>query len=104
MRRRLLPFLIATAVATACGGSDAPPGQQVDTSGPLLALPTCGPPPSEAAEPVEGLIVPDGTVVTQVTPQKPLTNVAGYVGLTPVQFENSFTEMDGITILQSENE
>lgn len=106
MRPRLLALVTVAVVAMACGGPDqAPPtAQQTDMSGPLDAFPPCPAPPSGTAEEVQGLIVPDGTVVTQVTPQEPLVTVSAYVDKTPVQFEDAYTAMDGVTILQSENE
>ena len=103
MRLRLVVLLLAAVVATACG-EPAAPAPDLDTTGPLTALAPCQSPPASTTEAPEGLIVPDGVVVTKVTPQKPLINVAAYVDMTPVQFEAAFKSMDDITVLMSENE
>lgn len=113
MRSHRLAVLITGALLTSCSGSAAPAneaaasGAPVPTEDPsiLAALPECSTPPPAAADvEVEGLTLPKGSVVTQVTPQKPLVNVNSYVPLTPAVFEAAFTTMDGVEVLFSENE
>lgn len=74
------------------------------TSEQLMALPDCPPPPPAADQQVKGLTVPDGTVVTKVEQQDPLTNVSAYTPMTPAQFERTYLEMAGVTVLINENE
>ena len=70
----------------------------------LTGLPDCPSPPPASGETVEGMTAPAGTIVTKVVQQDPLTNVNGYVAMTPAQFEGSFRALEEITILLSENE
>lgn len=100
---RIVVVLLLMAVA--CGQSDtAADDGALDPTGPLEALPACEPPPTPAEDDVTGLIVPDEVIVQQVTPGEPLVNVAAYVPMTPVQFELAYDELDGVTVLHSENE
>lgn len=108
---RCVPVLVAGMLLTACGGPAPSPGAtpapaaSATGSAELNALPPCeSPPPAAANAEVEGLSLPDGAVITKVAPQKPLTTVNAYVPLTPADFENSFRDKDGVTILFSENE
>lgn len=108
---RCVAALLAGMLLTACGGPAPAPG---DTPAPtasasgapeLSALAACQAPPAPAADAeVEGLSLPDGAVVTKVTPQKPLITVNAYVPMTPAAFESSFQDLDGVKILFSENE
>lgn len=102
---RPLAICVAVLLLVACGGSGtAADDGTSDPTGPLEALPACEDPPEAVTDQVEGLIVPDGVIVQQVTPQEPLVNVAAYVPMTPVQFEIAIAALDGITVLHSENE
>ena len=83
--------------ASPTSGSSAPPGA-------LTALPACGTEPAGIDDQVEGLILPDSSVVREVTRQDPLTNVTVWVPLTPEQFQRSYTDRKDVTILLSENE
>lgn len=110
MPKRVVPALCLLLGLLACDGqpqaqpSQAAPVPTATASGQLPALPDCPPPPAAAGEDVEGLVVPDGTVVTKIQEQKPLTNVTAFTPLTPAQFERSFLDMDDITVLLNENE
>lgn len=102
-----LPRVLAVVVllaAVACG-QDQPAGSAPpDPTGPLEALAPCTDLPDSTAESVDGLIVPERTIIQQVTPSDPLVNVGAYAPLTPVQFEQHYRNLDGIEILVGENE
>ena len=110
MPKRAVPALCLLLGLAACEGqpqagpSDAAPVPTATASGQLTALPDCPPPPASSGQDVEGLVVPDGTVVTRVQQQAPLTNVTAFTPLTPAQFEASFLDMADITVLLNENE
>jgi hypothetical protein len=107
MRPLALVVAIVAVLAPACAGDGgAPPvaQQTPDLSGPLTALPDCEPPPKGTGEQVKGLMAPEGIVITDVTTQKPLTNVSAYIEQTPIQFEAGYSKRGEISILSSENE
>ena len=115
MPLRPLAAVLAGVLLTACGGSATPAPSdgiggaragvhQSPTPSTLAALPACASAPAATRGDVEGLILPEGSVITKVTPQKPLVNVNAYVPLTPAAFEASFRDIDDVTILFSENE
>lgn len=109
MSKRLVAALCLLLGAVACSGQpQAEPSGAAPlptaTAGELLALPDCPSAPAAAAKRVEGLTVPDGTIVTKVQAQKPLTNVTAFTPLTPAQFEQTFLEMADVTVLLHENE
>jgi hypothetical protein len=86
-----------------CGGADEP--FDIDSTEPLAALPPCeDPPPASEDPPVEGLVVPDGSVVTNVTPQGPLTSVQGYIPMTPIQIRFHYGDREGVELLVLEDE
>jgi hypothetical protein len=112
----LRPFaaLLAGVLLTACSGGASPAPSdgaggsagvnESPTPSSLGALPACASPPAAVPAEVEGLVLPEGSIITKVTPQKPLVNVNAFVPLTPAAFEVSFREIDDVTILFSENE
>ena len=112
MPKRVVPALCLLLGLVACEGQPqqqpsaaAPAPNPTSTGAQLVALPECPPPPEAAAgDGVEGLVVPEGTVVTKVQEQAPLTNVTAFTPLTPAQFERSFLELPDITVLLNENE
>ena len=104
MQCRRAGAAIAAALLVGCGGEEPIPPSAAIPTGPLVALPECGPPPPPSGGPVEGLIVPTGFVTTSVTPQGPLTQVTGWVPLTPVQVEVDLGAAEGVTVLSLENE
>lgn len=75
---------------------------------PLTALGPCTSPPPAAADvgTVPGLYLPDGAVVTAASDTGPLTNVSGYVALTPIQLRVYYLELDllDVEVLQTEDE
>lgn len=102
--RRALTAAAAVVTLTACGGGQqtTPP---VDLTGPLEALPPCGPAPAPAdVEPPEGLVLPADAVVTGVTTRGPLSQVTGYVAMTPVQVRMYYEGRSDLEQLQIEDE
>lgn len=92
-------------VALTAGCSTAPPPTDLNPTGPLSGLPACPAAPAAAGgAPVEGLAVPDGAIVTKVTPQDPLTRVDGYVAMTPVQVRRHYQQRDDLEIIFIEDE
>jgi hypothetical protein len=72
---------------------------------PLEHLPPCtSPPPAAETEPIEGLLLPDGAVVTSVTAADPLTTIEGYAPLTPIQLRVYYQRLDGVEVLKAEDE
>lgn len=112
----------AMVLATGCSGpgeragglsvSAAPSGTSSglpqDEGGPLTGLPPCDQVPPAAAVPgdseVPGLLVPPGTVLTDVRRQGPLTTVKAYVGLQPVLVRRFYQEAPGLEIFEIEDE
>jgi hypothetical protein len=105
--------VVGLAVAlTACATPSDPAAQPSASADSVAAasdnvlggLPECTTPATGSDETVAGLTVPDEFVVLKVEKQKPLTNITGFVPLTPAAFERSFATMKDITILLTENE
>jgi hypothetical protein len=98
---------IAAAVAVlgmlACSAAEPALTEQGDPLGPLEALADCEGLPAADGEPPEGLMLPDGAIIQKVSPQGPLVNVTAYVPMTPVQFEQTYRDLD-VEILITENE
>jgi len=53
---------------------------------------------------VQGLHLPDESVVTSTRDTGPLTQVQGFVGLTPIQFRIYYQERDDLEVLHVEDE
>ncbi len=51
-----------------------------------------------------GLVLPEGSVITSVERQHPLTTVRGYVPITPVQVRQSYQERDNLEFSELEDE
>jgi len=72
---------------------------------PLTALGPCQPaPPAVGGGPVEGLVVPDGAVLTSIEGTGPVTQVQGYIPMTPVQIRVDYQRRGDVQILQVEDE
>lgn len=100
---RVLAVLVGLSLLACQGEQPAEPASR-GPAGPLEALAPCTAPPEPTADPVEGLIVPEKTIVQQVTPSDPLVNVGAYAAMTPVEFEQYYRTLDDIEILVGENE
>jgi hypothetical protein len=117
MRRALAAAALAAGLAQACtpGGGDgavptAPPPRSpgdVDPAllQPLTALGPCQPqPPAAEGGPVDGLVLPDGAVLTSIQGTGPLTQVQGWIPMTPVQIRVDYQRRGDVEILQVEDE
>lgn len=72
---------------------------------PLTRLGSCDDPPADAGnDPVEGLVLPDAAIVTQVSAADPLTNVQGYIEMTPVQVRAFYQEHPDVEVISVEDE
>jgi hypothetical protein len=114
--------LCGAVLATACGSSsnnatlDAAPAPvplatpstvQIapELLTPLFMLGPC----SEVTDPglpdvIEGLELPEGAFLTEVTDQGELVRVQGYVPLTPILFQLTFREREDLEMITVENE
>ena len=102
---------LLVVVAAACGAGAEPAATPTPAApDPFLteafnALPDCGPAPAAAASSdVPGLHLPDEAVVTQVRDNGPLTQVTGYVALTPIEVRVHYEERDDLQLIQVEDE
>ena len=102
-RARIAFVLAAMLVLVACSDPQPAVNAKGDPMGPLEALADCDQTPAANGEAPEGLLLPDGAVIQDVTPQGPLVNVTAYVEMTPVQFQQTYDDR-GLEILVSENE
>ena len=53
---------------------------------------------------MQGLVLPPEAVVVRVTPADPLTNVQGYVEMTPVQLRAFYQRHPAVTVVSVEDE
>lgn len=116
-----LVVVVLAVLAGACGGGDtasvAPP---LSTDLPPMAIvteissellqpleglgPCQGEPPQAVEHDVDGLVLPEGARVTAVSPQGPVTQVEGWVEMTPVQIRADFVTRDDLTVISVEDE
>ena len=101
---RPLTALLCCCALVACGPPAPAVDPNVDPTGPLMALPTCPPAPPSAGKAPEGIVLPEGTVITDRQEQPPLTNITGYVALTPVQVKLTYVDNPTLQILTAEDE
>ena len=72
---------------------------------PLEHLPACAtPPPAAKTDPIEGLVLPEGAVITRVTDADPLTTIEGYAPLTPIQLRVYYQRLEDVDVLKAEDE
>ena len=68
-------------------------------------LSPCPAPPTPIAhDPVEGLVIPPGTVVTDVQAVGPITSVSGFVELTPLEIRDLYADDPEVELLYIEDE
>ena len=112
---RMVVCAAAALALTGCGGPGAPPPVAEPTASPpavnpLLteaykALPDCPSLPAAIDLPeIEGLYLPDEAVISSSRPTGPLTQVQGFVGMTPIQFRLYYQERDDLEIISVEDE
>ncbi len=88
------------------GVSTGPAPIAPDALGPLTGLGPCN---YDAGEPVDAsavddLIVPPSTIISRIEPNGPLTQVQGYLEMTPVQLRAWYRDHPAVEELQSEDE
>ncbi|MEO2104614.1 MAG: hypothetical protein ABGZ36_03120, partial [Actinomycetota bacterium] len=99
--RRLGAGLLFVIFAAGCGGGATDPAAAA-----LAALPAC----DEAAEhlpapsDVAGLVLPEGSRVTEVTRGGPVVTVSAEVSRTPVDVRNEYHDRDDLEVLSAEDE
>lgn len=101
--RRWSMLVAAIAVSSGCG-TDAQP-VELNPTGPIQGLPACASEPAASTEPpVDGVQLPEGAIITKVTPQGPLTTITGYLAMTPVQVRRHYQQREDLEILFIEDE
>lgn len=104
LRPAVAGFLLAGL--TACGtGPPAPSASAPPPDYSLLAV--CEPFPPDVRtdqEPIAGLVLPDGAVVTSVTTTGPLTEVDGFIALTPLEVRDHYGALENVDLLLLEDE
>ena len=95
---------LAAGLLAACAPS-SPPDQGAAA---LAALPACDDPPAAAAAAAEvpGLVLPEHAIVTDIASQGPLTQVSGYVAMTPLEVRAWYEDDpgEGVRLLSVEDE
>lgn len=76
----------------------------IDEGGPLTALPACEAPPEGIEADVDGLLLPEGAVVTEVEDVGQLVSVRAYVEQTPVQVRLFYAKEPGLELFEIEDE
>lgn len=85
-------------------GAEAPV-PNADRQQPLRGLGPCHDAPAEGHDDdVEGLVLPPDAIVTKVSPAGPLTNVQGYLPLTPIEVRAFYQLHNDVTIISVEDE
>lgn len=121
-RARLLLVVAALVATTGCSAAASTPAPAAERVRPVLAtspppeidtrdlrtvllstMPDCGAaPPASTAEPVPGLLLPEGSVVTGVRPSSPpLVEVRAYVPADPVTLLEFFAA-EGTLLVQED--
>lgn len=110
--------VLAALLSVGCG-SDGPPGAVpggdaattaapvvTDRTAPLDRLPPCEGelPPSAVDGGIEGLLVPDGTVLTAVEETDPLVQVTGVIPMDPVEVRAFYADAPDLEALAIEDE
>lgn len=91
--------------AAAPGPTSASPTVDPRLLEPLLGLPPCEePPPAASDAEVAGLILPPSSTVTTVQATGPITQVTGYVAMTPVQVRVDYQGRTDIEVISAEDE
>jgi hypothetical protein len=95
----------APAVTIAPTGQISPGDIDPALLEPLTMLGPCTVDPNTIdEEPAEGTLLPDGAVLTSQTQQGPLTQIKGYIPMTPVQIRVFYQRQDIFEVVQVEDE
>ena len=104
-------LFVAVAALVGCSGGAAPPREPgviaPELLQPLTGLGPCSTPEATSvpqAADVAGLLLPDGAIAASVLVQEPLTNVQGYMTLTPIQVRAFYLDHDAVEVIVSEDE
>ena len=98
------------AAPTASAASEAAPTATPTDIDPALLEPLTGLGPCTAEpnvldeEPAEGILLPDGAVLTSQTVEGPLTTIKGYAPMTPVQIRVFYQRQTTYEVVQIEDE
>ena len=98
---------LTVVVLAACEGNGGLPAAPAPAaSGPIdLGLPPCGKPPSEDPNPPPpGAVMPPTARLTAVRPQPPLTQLNGYVEMTPVEVREWIEAQTDLEVVVAEDE
>lgn len=96
---------VALVLIPACGpAGPVTPRATFDVEGPLTGYGPCATPPGEAVPIPDRMVLPDGALVTSQRVEDPLTEVNGFIPLTPVQIRRSYEARDDIGIISIEDE
>jgi len=95
-------------LATGCGGGPpaaVAPTVTVDPASLYEGFPACEPPPDPIDfEPVEGMVLPEGTVVLEIDEFGPLISVTGLVESTPLEIRDEFAQEPEVEVIHLEDE
>ena len=97
----------ATATASSATPTAARSPGDIDPAllEPLTGLGPCTVKPNTIdEEPADGALLPDGAVLTSQTQEGPLTQIKGYIPMTPVQIRVFYQRQDTFEVVQVEDE
>ena len=109
-----MALAIGTGAACGAGGPEAAPSVapaayptefSSELLGPMSALPACDVEPvADGNGAVDGLVLPPETTIVQRRSDGTVTQVTGWVDLTPVQLLDRYVRRDDIALEQAEHE
>lgn len=89
------------------GGCSSGPAKSRErgTASAVTALPACDQPPAPSPHAaIPGLVLPEEAVITELSPQGPVTTVRAYLQMTPVQVREHYEQRDDVDLLSIEDE
>lgn len=96
---------VALVLIAACGpAGPVTPRATFDVEGPLTGYGPCATPTEETVPIPAGMILPDDAIVTSQRIEDPITEVNGFIPLTPVQIRRYYEERADIGIISIEDE
>lgn len=97
-------LLFALLVLTACSSGPVTPRATFDAEGPLTGYGACVAPTAGPVLRPVGMVLPEGAVLTEGQADGPVTQVSGFVPLTPVQLRQHYEQRDDVVVLSVEDE